>query len=258
MVFLNKKYLIYKFIKQDFVDKYVGHSLGMLWTFIQPISTIAILWFVFQVGLKSMPVNDFPFILWLIAGILPWFFIVDSFQSATNSIVEKSYLVKKIVFSVELLPIVKILAACLVHIFFIFFMLGMFVYYGYQPSIFWIQILYYLFSALIFLLAISWISSSLIIFFKDTGQIVNMLLQFGFWGTPIFWSYKLLPDKYMWIVEYNPVFYIIDGYRDSLINNIWFWNKLGIGIYFWSFTIILLGVSIMVFKKLRPHFSDLL
>lgn len=254
----NLRSLIYKLIKQDFKTRYTGNNLGILWAFIQPVVTLIIFWFVFQVGFKSMPVDNFPFILWLISGILPWFFITDAIQTATNSIVENSYLVKKIVFKVSLLPIVKIISAFLVHLFFILFMFGMFLFYGYTPSVYWLQILYYLFAIVIFLLAFSWLSSSIVIFFKDAGQIINMFLQFGFWGTPIFWSYKILPEEYMWVVEYNPIFYIVEGYRDSMINNIWFWEKLGDALYYWSFTIILLLISIVTFKQLRPHFSDVL
>ena len=254
----NLKSIILKFVKQDFKAKYIGNNLGILWAFIQPIITICIFWFVFQVGFKSMPVDNFPFILWLIVGILPWFFITDAIQTAANSIIENSYLVKKIVFRVSLLPIVKILSSLLIHLFFIMFMFCMFLFYGYTPSFYWLQIIYYLFATIIFLLAFSWISSSIIIFFKDAGQIINMFIQFGFWGTPIFWSYKILPEQYMWVVKYNPIFYIVEGYRDSMINNIWFWEKLSIGVYFWTFTIILLTFSIITFKKLRPHFADVL
>lgn len=254
----NLRNLVFKLVKQDFKAKYIGNNLGILWAFIQPVITICIFWFVFQVGFKSKPVDDFPFILWLITGILPWFFITDGIQTATTSIVENSYLVKKIVFRVSLLPIVKIISAFLVHIFFIAFMFSMFMFYGYTPSIYWLQILYYLFVAIVFLLAFSWLSSSIIVFFKDVGQIINMFIQFGFWGTPIFWSYKILPEKYMWVVEYNPIFYIVEGYRDSMINNIWFWDKLSVGLYYWCFTLILLIVSVITFKKLRPHFADVL
>jgi len=250
--------LIYRLVKHDFKVKYIGNNLGLLWAFIQPIVTILIFWFVFQVGFKSTPVGNTPFILWLIAGILPWFFIADSIQTATHSVLENSYLVKKVVFRVSLLPVIKIISTLFVHIFFIFFMFAIFILYKFSPSIYWIQILYYLFATVILLFALSWISSSIIIFFKDIGHIVSMFVQFGFWGTPIFWSYNILPEEYIWTVKYNPIFYIVEGYRDSLINNVWFWNKPDDTLYFWSVSIVLLISSIYIFKKLKPHFADVL
>lgn len=250
--------IILRFIIQDFKTKYIGNGLGILWAFIQPLITICIFWFVFQIGFKSTPVSNVPFILWFITGIIPWFFITDSIINATNSIVENSFLVKKIVFRVELLPVVKILAGLIVHIFFVFFMFVMYIYYGYTPTIYWVQLIYYILVTVIFLLMLSWFSSSIIIFLKDTGQIINMFVQFGFWATPIFWSYSILPSEYMWFVEFNPIFYIIEGYRDCMINNIWFWEKSFFTLYFWILTLIFLFLSIKTFKKLRPHFADVL
>ena len=78
----------------DFKSRYLGSYLGLLWAFIQPVATILIFWFVFEVGFKAAPIGNFPFILWLIAGIIPWFFISDCLASSTVSVVENSYLVK--------------------------------------------------------------------------------------------------------------------------------------------------------------------
>ena len=116
-IFRNRK-LLWQMTKRDFRQRYLGSYLGILWAFIQPAITVLIFWFVFQVGFKAMPVENFPFILWLVCGMFPWFFISESILSATNSVIESSFLVKKIVFRVELLPIVKIMSALVVHIFF--------------------------------------------------------------------------------------------------------------------------------------------
>jgi len=253
----NKKILL-QLTKNDFKQKYVGNVLGVLWALIQPTVTILIFWFVFQVGFRSQPVENFPFILWLISGMLPWFFFAEVLANGTNSVIANSFLVKKVVFRVNLLPIIPLLSALVVHLFFIFFMFGMFLYYGYAPDIYWLQIFYYLFAVSIFLLGISWITSSIIVFFKDMGQIVSMMIQFGFWLTPIFWAIDTIPQKYHWIIKLNPVVYIIEGYRDSLIHHHWFWEKPSSTIYFWTVTVILLSIGIWTFKKLRPHFADVL
>lgn len=250
--------LILNLAQKDLHNRYLGSFLGITWAFIQPTITILIFWFVFQVGFKSMPVDNFPFILWLISAMVPWFFFNDSVQSATNSIVENSYLVKKVVFRVSILPIVKIVSSLFVHIFFIFFMFLMFMVYGYTPDIHYLQIFYYLASMIVLLVGISWITSSLVIFFKDMGQIVSMLLQFGFWLTPIFWSMDILPQKYHSWFKLNPFYYIAEGYRNSLIYKKWFWEYPYLTLYFWFFTLICILLGVFLFKRLRPHFSDVL
>jgi lipopolysaccharide transport system permease protein/teichoic acid transport system permease protein len=85
-----------------------------------------------------------------------------------------------------------------------------------------------------------------------------MIIQFGFWLTPIFWSMKMVPQKYYWIISLNPMVYIIDGYRNSMIYNRWFWEESGMTLYFWTFTAVIFVLGALTFKKLRPHFSDVL
>lgn len=255
---LQNRRLLLDLTKNDFKQKYLGNFLGIFWAFIQPTVTILIFWFVFQVGFKAQPVDDFPFILWLIAGMLPWFFFAEALQNGTNSIMANSFLVKKVVFRVSLLPMVPLLSALAIHVFFIFFMFGMFIYYGYMPEIYWLQIFYYMFATSVLVLGISWITSSIVVFFKDMGQFIGMILQFGFWLTPIFWSMKMVPENYQWLIKLNPVYYIIEGYRNSLIYHKWFFEDITMSIYFWSITLALFVLGGLTFRKLRPHFADVL
>ena len=250
--------LILQLTVRDFKTRYLGSYLGLLWAFIQPTVTILIFWFVFEVGFKSAPVGDFPFILWLMTGIIPWFFISDCFASGTGSVVENSYLVKKIVFRVSMLPVVKLLSALFVHIFFILVIFLVFSIYEIYPGIHSLQVIYYGFSAIVLLLGLTWLTSALVIFLKDVGQIVAMCLQFGFWLTPIFWSLQMIPEKYQIYLKLNPVYYIVQGYRDSFIHNIWFWEHPVYTVYYWLFTGFVFIFGAVVFSCLRPHFADVL
>ncbi len=256
---LSHRYkLLWTLTKNDFKQKYVGNFLGILWAFIQPTATIAIFWFVFQVGFKSRPVENFPFILWLVAGMFPWFFFAEAISEGTNSIVANSFLVKKIKFHVSMLPLIPLSSTLIVHLFFIFFMYGMFLYYGYAPQLYWLQVFYYLFALTVLIYGISQITSSVVVFFRDMKQIVAMVLQFGFWLTPIFWSIGMIPERYHWIIKLNPLVYIIEGYRNSLIYHTWFWQEPGMTLYYWAVTIGILVIGRRTFEKLKPHFSDVL
>lgn len=256
-IYKSKKLLI-NLAKNDFKSRYMNNYLGILWAFIQPTIMILIFWFVFQVGFKSMPVDNFPFILWLMAGMIPWFFFAESLQTSTQSILSSSFLVKKIVFRVSLLPIIQISSALVIHLFFVCFLLGMFLYYGYTPTMYWLQIPYYMFCTIFLVLGISWLTSSVVVFFRDMGNIVTMIVQFGFWLTPIFWSMKILPEEYHDIIKYNPAYYIVEGYRDSLIYNTWFWQRLDLSVQFWLIALSFFFAGAVVFRKLRPHFADVL
>ena len=262
LLFLNdifhSRNLIFELTKNDFKKKYLGSYLGILWAFIQPTITIFIFWFVFEVGFKSKPTENFPFIIWLVSGMIPWFFFSDSLTGATWSIIENSYLVNKVVFRVSILPVIKILSALIIHLFFIGFLFIMLVLYGYSPSVYYFQVIYYLAATIILVLGLSWITSSLVIFLRDVGQAVGVFLQFAFWATPIFWSIKILPAKYQFFIKLNPVYYIIEGYRDTFMYHRWFWEDIGSTGYFWVVTLVIFVGGALIFRKMRPHFADVL
>lgn len=254
----SKRNVIWELTKRDFKSKYLGSYLGMLWAFAHPTVYIVILWFVFQVGFKSMPVANFPFVLWLMVGIIPWFFFSDCLASATNSVLENSFLVKKMAFSIGMLPLIKILSALIIHLFFILVIFLLFLLYRLPITVHSIQVFYYLFATIALLTGLSWLTSALVIFLRDVGQLVAMALQFAFWVTPIFWSAKTLPSKYLNLIKLNPVFYLTEGYRESFVYKVWFWEHWQQTLYFWGVTGSILVLGAVVFRRLRPHFADVL
>ena len=111
---------------------------------------------------------------------------------------------------------------------------------------------------IILILGISYITSSVVVFFRDMGQLVAMLLQIAFWATPIFWSVDMFPAKYHILFKLNPLYYLVEGYRDSMINHVWFWDKPLLTLYFWTIALGLLALGFSTFRKLKSHFADVL
>lgn len=255
----NNRALIWNLSKNDFKTKYAGSYLGIIWAFIQPIVTILVYWFVFEFGLKAgSPITGVPFILWFMAGLIPWFFFQEALTNATSCMLEYSYLVKKVVFKISILPIVKIISALFVHLVFIGFLFVVGSIYEFYPSKYTVQLIYYSFCTFVMVLAISYATSAIVIFFKDLGQIINIFLQVGMWVTPIMWSYTIVPKQFQWIVKLNPMYYIAEGYRDTIINHVWFFERYFQTVYFWTITLGLFALGAMIFKKLKPHFADVL
>lgn len=250
--------MLWELSKKDLRLRYLGSSLGVFWAIINPILLILIYWFVFQVGLRSFPVGDIPYILWLLAGITPWFFFSESLSAATYSIEQNSFLVKKIVFKTHLLPIVKIMSSLFIHCLFVMLTFLVFAVYGVGIDMYLLQIFYYSFALILFTIGLSWITSALHVFLKDVGQVVSVILQFGFWLTPIFWSFNMVPQKFEFLFKLNPVFYIVEGYRDTFINKIWFWEHYNTTLFFWVVTFLLMIIGSKLFKKVSPHFADVL
>ena len=128
----------------------------------------------------------------------------------------------------------------------------------------WAGILYYSFALSVLTLALSYITCSIQVFFKDMSQIVGIVLQIGMWMTPIMWDPFMFKDRpelmasLEKVLRINPVYYIVVGYRDSMLSGNWFWQRPGLTLYFWGVTLILLWIGLRVFGSLKPHFSDVL
>lgn len=257
---IKDRKLIWTLSINDFTSKYAGAYLGILWAFTQPMVTILIYIFIFQVGFKAAPLNDeTPYALWLIAGIIPWFFFSEGLINATNCLVEYSYLVKKIVFNISILPVVKLVSSLFIHMFFIFLAAIIHCIMGKRIGISFLQIFYYLFCLIFLILALSYFTSSVLPFFRDFGQIISIITQIGMWLTPIMWEYGSMNlGPIMLIFKLNPMFYIVQGYRDAFLGTGWFWDRPVWTLYFWVLTLFLARMGLKSFGKMESHFADVL
>ena len=140
----NNLQFLFQFSLDDFRNKYAGSLMGITWAFIQPLMTIIIYWFIFQVGFKSQPVANYPFILWLVSGLIPWFFVSECVISVTSSLVEYSYLVKKILFNINILPLIRVVSCFFVQVFLVVITIIIFMLFGYFPDIYYLQLPYYM------------------------------------------------------------------------------------------------------------------
>lgn len=250
--------LFAELVLRDFKAGFLGSYLNVAWAFFQPGITVSLYWFVFEVGFRVGPQGDKPFILWILAGIVPWFFFAEAWSSATQSIISYKYLVKNIVFPLSVLPIVKICSALFVHIFFLLVVVCVLLIYSQSFSLALIQLPYYLFASIILLIGLAWLTSSIVVFVSDTGYIVSSVIQFGFWLTPIMWNADAVPEKYSIFIFINPVYYLVDGYRNVFLYGGWFWDRPALTSYFWIVTLFIFVIGRKIFIKLQPHFADVI
>ena len=265
-VLLENRKLILNLAKNDYKKKFAGSYLGIIWAFIQPVVTVLVYWFVFEVGLNSKASDlrtgaEVPFVIWLMAGLIPWFYFQEAWNGGTNVLVEYAYLVKKVVFKIETLPVVKLLSALFTHLFFVAFTIVLFSLMGYTPDLYTLQVLYYSFCMVLLVAGLVYATSAVVVFFRDLSQVGGIMLQVGVWVTPIMWDINTMVKIPRWavaILKLNPMYYIVNGYRDALINKIGFWEHPGMTVYFWALTLVLLFVGTGIFKRLRVHFADVL
>lgn len=256
--------LIWKLAKNDFKKRYAGSYLGFVWALVQPVITVLMYWIVFDLvfDTRSQMVAsgvEVPYVLYLTSGLVPWFFFSEALTNGTNALLEYSYLVKKVVFKISILPIIKLIAATFIHLFFVLVLLIVSVCYGYYPTLYTIQIVYYSFCTFVLVLAMCYSSCAIVVFFRDLGQIINIVLQVGMWATPILWDINMVSDpRLLTILKLNPMVYIVNGYRNAIYGESWFFEHFYSSTYFWIFTVTLFCIGTLIFKKLKVHFADVL
>ncbi len=259
----QNRHLIWKLAKNDFKKRYAGSYLGAVWAMAQPVVTVAMYYVVFDkiMGSASTAYRDgveVPFVLFLTAGLVPWFYFSEALTNGTNALLEYHYLVKKVVFKISVLPIIKIIAATFIHVFFVLVLLVVAAVYGYYPTIYTLQIIYYSFCLFVLVLAISYTTCAVVVFFRDLSQIINIALQIGMWATPILWNIEALGGGWITILKLNPLVYIVNGYRSAIYERQWFFQDFFSTMYFWIVTVVLFGIGALVFKRLKVHFADVL
>lgn len=255
----QSKSLLMALAVNDFREKYRGSYLGLLWAILRPLIFVLTIWFIFSIGFKRTGSEERePFILYLLCGFIPWFFFSEALNGSMNSIVNNAFLVKKVNFQVNILPLVKIISAFFLHLVFLLILIIVLFVHGFYPKWYWLQLPYYFICMTFLILGLGWLSSSLRVFTKDVEQVVGVILQLGFWVTPIFWQLKMVPEKYLFLVQLNPMIYIVEGYRDIFLKQTWFWEKPESMAYFLLVSTFFLLIGVLVFKRLRPHFGDVL
>lgn len=258
----QSRHLIWKLAKNDFKKRYAGSYLGAFWAMAQPVVTVGMYYVVFDVimgGNASRTSADVPFVLFLTAGLVPWFYFNEALNHGTNALREYDYLVKKVVFKISILPLIKVIAATFIHVFFVCVLLIVAAIYGYYPGIYTIQLVYYSACLFIFVLALCYTTCAVVVFFKDLSQIINIALQIGMWATPILWDINTISNRRLVsLLKLNPLVYIVNGYRSAIYEKQWFFEDFFSTMYFWIVTVVLFGIGALIFKRLKVHFADVL
>ncbi|MBO4679979.1 MAG: ABC transporter permease [Lachnospiraceae bacterium] len=262
----NKKTLnlIWKLARNDFKTRYAGSYLGALWAMVQPVVTVLMYYIVFDKIFQSRAeavAGDIPipYVLFLTAGLVPWFYFSEGMSNGANALIQYSYLVKKVVFKIDILPVIKVVAASFIHIFFLAVLLIIAAIYGFYPNLYSFQLLYYSFCMFALLLALAYSTSAIVVFFRDLNQIIQIFLQIGMWATPILWNIGNLSPTWQTVIKViNPVSYVVLGYRATICESKGFWTDPVYTVYFWGVVLVLFLIGRGVFKKLKIHFADVL
>ena len=254
----NKK-IAWKLGKSDFKNRFASTSLGSIWGFLQPFIFMIMYVIVFQ-GIFGMEGdNGSPYVVWFLPGMALWQAINDSVMSSSMSIRSYSYLVKKVVFPVDIIPIISLIGSSFVSIFLMLVATAVCAIFGYMPNVF--IIIYIIIALYAFLIAFTRFTSALTTLVPDFSNLLGILMQLFFWATPVVWSVTRLAGhtKILQIIQCMPFSYLITAFRGAFMGEKIITANHGLyTIIFWVITIIMFIWGNHIFNKNKKDFADVL
>lgn len=251
---------IFKLAKSNIIKTYSGTMLGWSWAILRPTIFIAIYYVAFNFGLRSgKPVGEYSYFMWLVAGLIPWFYIRDVFTGGAASIRKYKYLVTKIKFPISVIPTIESFGLLLVNSAMILLLAVYFIVNGKGPDIYWLQLPLYIGLMFMFFTTWSLFSGILSVMSKDFLQLIKSLTMALFWLSGIIFEMDNVSNPiFSAILMVNPVTTIISGFRNSLIYKQWFWVEWKQLLLFFLVYAILLGLAAFVYKRLKNDIADVL
>lgn len=251
---------ILKLAKSDIIKTYSGAALGWAWAIVKPTVTIFVFWFAFSIGLrKGGEVAGFPFVLWMMAGMIPWFYMSDMITQGAGAIRKYKFLVTKMKFPVSTIPTFIGLSKLLIHVCLLMIVVLIFVMKGFYPDIYYLQLPFYMLLMVSFFIVWGLFSSMLSAISSDFLNLVKSLTTAIFWMSGIMWDVNNIHIEWIKILLYfNPVTYIATGYRNVFIYKTWFWEQPEQLAIFMALFVVMVLAAIWSYKKLIKEIPDVL
>lgn len=237
--------------KKEVRGKYKHSFLGVLWSFLNPLLQIMVYAIVFPLILKN---NQEHYVVFLCCGLIPWNFFSIAINRAAGTMLENGNIIKKVYFPREILPISIVLSEAINFLISTVIILAFVLFDGIPLTPY---ILYYpliLLVQSILILAISFIISAVTVYIRDIQHLISVVLQLFFYATPIVYAANTIPENFAWILQYNPMTYIINGYRDIFLNQTA--PDVKMLCILLVILIVVCAIGYMIFHKLQKGFAE--
>ncbi|MDM5314880.1 ABC transporter permease [Fictibacillus sp. b24] len=256
---LQNKYLISRLSLYDLKNTYSATMLGNIWVILNPLIQIFVYWLVFGLGIRGgAPVNGVPYFIWLISGIIPWFFISKAITNGSNSIYSKLNTVSKMNFPLSIVPTYTVTAQLYNHLILLMLLILTVIASIGLVSLNLFLVFYFTVAAIFLLVAIALITSTLSTLVRDVNILIQSIVRMLFYLTPIIWVPNLSELPYFFKVMFylNPFYYLVNGYRELLLfgdtDTIISYNTL----YYWNVVLVLFFIGAFLHVKFRKQFVD--
>ncbi|MEO5923015.1 MAG: ABC transporter permease [Bryobacteraceae bacterium] len=250
--------LVAQLVRRDFEQRYVGSAAGWLWGIVHPLVQLGVWWFVFQVCLKMTLPADSPtqnYAMFVMAGYLPWMLFQETVTRSAASLVDHANLITRTVFPSEVVAVSIFLSSLLHHLIGVVLVMGFALYTNTLSPMVLLLPVYMVFVGMLGV-GIGWVASSLHVYLRDTGQVLSVVMSVWMWMTPIMISADKIPENYRFLIEWNPMSFVVEAYRARLLTHAWPDAGQMAVIAGYSVAVFLAGG--LFFRHLKRGFADVL
>lgn len=256
------RHQIIKLAFSDMKKTYSGAALGWAWAIVKPTILIFVYWFAFTVGLRGAgdrAAGDHPFVIWLIAGIISWFYMSEMISGGSGCFKNYSYLITKMKFPVSTIPTFVAISKLFIQLGLIGITIIFFAFFGYYPDIYMLELPIYIILMLLFFIPWALFSSMLSAVSKDFQNLIKSFITAIFWMSGILWDVNKISHGWLrTLLMFNPVTFIATGYRNVFVSKIWIWQEPRALLYFLIMLFIMECGAIWAYKKLTRKIPDYL
>src|SRR5579863_10113 len=256
---VERKPLLFRLVRRDFEQRYVGSAGGWLWGAIHPLVLLGSYYFIFEVCLHAtLPAGEVTnnYVMFLFCGFLPWLLFQDTVTRSAGSLIDHSNLITKTVFPAEVVPVSIFLSSLIHHLIALALVVAAaaVVLKTFSPMILLLPV--YMFFIGLLGVGVGWVAASLHVYLRDTAQVVTVAMTLWFWMTPIMINEQQIPERFRPLINSNPMSWIVRAYRARLLSAQWpSWHEFGV-LTAYSAAVFVAGG--LFFRVLKRGFADVL
>lgn len=264
---LSNLYRIYSIAKYEMLGDIRDSRFGVFWNFASPAIQIFTYWLVFGLAWGRNDVLDHhirvSYLPWLVVGYAVWSYMRSCLSEGCSAIFSKVNVITKMKFPVSVLPASVCLKNFFDHLFMFVIMVVTLILCGHLPVLNWLWILYYMVAAFLMAEALAMVLSILTMLWRDVKKLINSTLRMLMYFSPMLWNCHFsshIPFHQVLnvLVKLNPIYYIINGYRDAIFYGRQPMDHPALTLYFWGLFLVLFGVGCVLMKKFKTQFIDMI
>lgn len=252
-------YRIYCIARYELLADMRDSKFGILWNFASPAIQVLSYWLVFGVGMSRGKQQGIDYMPWVVVGFSAWWFISPCITQGCSAIFAKTNVITKMKFPVSILPATVCAKEFFNHLCMLAITMVVLFLYGFYPNIYWLGSIYYAFCAFVLVESLALITSVITMLWRDMRKLVTSLMRMLLYLSPVLWTarFNRMPIMNL-IMKLNPIYYVVQGYRDSFLFEKSIMAHPVMLIYFWCVVLILFVVGSVLMHRFKRKFIDMI